>query len=160
MRLTTFSDYSLRVLMYLGVHGERLATIGEVAKAYGVSENHLVKVVHHLAQRGYIETIRGKGGGMRLARQPERINVGEVVRGTEENLALVECFDKATSNCRIESACLLKGALGRAVGAFFGVLDEYTLDDLLVTKPKLSKMLMLSHARQSRALTLAGTARR
>ena len=146
MRLTTFSDYSLRVLMYLGVHGERLATVGEIALAYGISENHLVKVVHHLAQHRYIETTRGKGGGMRLARPPAKINVGEVVRGTEENLTLVECFDKATSHCRIEPACVLKGVLGRAVDAFFATLERYTLADLLVTKPRLTKMLVLSDA--------------
>jgi len=156
MRLTTFSDYSLRVLMYLGVHGERLATIGEVARAYGISENHLVKVVHHLAQRGYVETSRGKGGGMRLARPPEDINVGEVVRGTEESLTLVECFDRATSNCRIEPACVLKGILGRAVEAFFAALDDYTLADLLVTRPKLAKMLVLSDARPGRGLAHLG----
>jgi Rrf2 family transcriptional regulator, nitric oxide-sensitive transcriptional repressor len=149
MRLTTFSDYSLRVLMYLGVHGERLATIGEIATAYGVSENHLMKVVHHLAQHGYIETTRGKGGGMRLARPPDKINVGEVVRGTEENLVLVECFDRA-SDCRIEPACVLKGVLGRAVAAFFAALDRYTLADLLVTKPRLARMLILSDARPRR----------
>jgi Rrf2 family nitric oxide-sensitive transcriptional repressor len=150
MRLTTFSDYSLRVLMYLGVHGERIATIGEIARAYGVSENHLMKVVHHLAQHGYVETTRGKGGGMRLARPPEKINVGEVIRGTEENLALVECFDKASSDCRIEPACVLKGVLGRAVDAFFVALERYTLADLLVTKPKLAKLLVLSDARVRR----------
>lgn len=150
MRLTTFSDYSLRVLMYLGVHGERLATIGEVARAYGVSENHLVKVVHHLAQHGYIQTTRGKGGGMRLARPPEKINVGEVVRGTEENLTLVECFDRATSDCRIEPACVLKGILSRAIDAFFAALERYTLADLLVTKPRLAKMLVLPDARRRR----------
>jgi Rrf2 family transcriptional regulator, nitric oxide-sensitive transcriptional repressor len=159
MRLTTFSDYSLRVLMYLGVHGERLATIREVARAYGVSENHLVKVVHHLAQHGYIETTRGKGGGMRLARPPEKINVGEVVRGTEENLTLVECFDKATSNCRIEPACVLKGILSRALDAFFAALERYTLADLLVTKPKLTKMLVLSDARLRRVSTYTGLSR-
>jgi Rrf2 family nitric oxide-sensitive transcriptional repressor len=150
MRLTTFSDYSLRVLMYLGVHGECLATIGEIARAYGVSENHMMKVVHHLAQHGYIETTRGKGGGMRLARPPEKINVGEVIRGTEENLALVECFDKANSDCRIEPACVLKGVLRRAVDAFFVALERYTLADLLVTKPKLTKLLVLSDARVRR----------
>ena len=159
MRLTTFSDYSLRVLMYLGVHGERLATIGEVARAYGVSENHLVKVVHHLAQHGYVETTRGKGGGMRLAQPPEKINVGEVVRGTEGNVTLVECFDRATSDCRIEPACVLKGMLSRAVDAFFAALERYTLADLLVTKPRLTKLLVVSDARLRRGRTRTGGSR-
>ena len=159
MRLTTFSDYSLRVLMYLGVHRGRLATIGEVARAYGVSENHLVKVVHHLARHGYIETSRGKGGGMRLARAPERINVGEVVRGTEESLVIVECFDAATSNCRIGSACLLKGILARAIDAFFVTLDDYTLADLLVTGPRLAAMLVLPAVHQRRTAARTGKAR-
>jgi Rrf2 family transcriptional regulator, nitric oxide-sensitive transcriptional repressor len=156
MRLTTFSDYSLRVLMYLGVHGERLATVGEIALAYGISENHLVKVVHHLAQHGYIKTTRGKGGGMRLARPPEKINVGEVVRGTEEDLVLVECFDRATSDCRIEPACVLKGVLRRAIDAFFATLERCTLADLLVTRPKLARILVLSDARLRRARTHPG----
>lgn len=151
MRLTTFSDYSLRVLMYLGVHDGRLATAGEIAATYGISENHLVKVVHHLARRGYIETTRGKGGGMRLARPPQKINVGEVVRGTEDSLTLVECFDQANSDCRIEPACVLKGILGRALNAFFTVLDRHTLADLLVPKGKLARMLVPSDARLRRA---------
>jgi len=151
MRLTTFSDYSLRVLMYLGTHGERLATIGEIAGAYRVSENHLMKVVHHLAQHGYIETTRGKGGGMRLARPPEKINVGEVVRGTEDSLTIVECFDKVNSDCRIEPACVLKGIMSRALDAFFTVLYRHTLADLLVPKPKLARMLVLPDARLRRA---------
>lgn len=142
MRLTAFSDYSLRALMYLGIHGDRLATIGELADAYGISENHLVKVVHHLAQHGYIETIRGRGGGMRLARPPGDINVGEVVRATEDSLALVECFDGSTSQCRIEPACRLKGMLGRALDAFFATLDGYTLADLLVPGPRLAALLV------------------
>jgi len=160
MRLTTFSDYSLRVLMYLGVHGERLATIGEIARAYGVSENHLVKVVHHLARRGYVETTRGKGGGMRLARPPRNINVGEVLRETEESLALVECFDRARSHCRIESACALKGVLARGLAAFFAALDDCTLADLLVTRPRLVRMLVLSDARPGRGLARPGHSRR
>ncbi|MCC7079041.1 MAG: Rrf2 family transcriptional regulator [Burkholderiales bacterium] len=143
MRLTAFSDYSLRVLIYLGIRGERLATIGEVASAYGISQNHLVKVVHHLARCGYIETLRGKGGGMRLARAPEKINVGEVVRGTEESLTLVECFDAAHSDCRIDPACALKPVLRRAFNAFFAVLDGCTLADLLAAKPKLARVLVL-----------------
>lgn len=151
MRLTTFSDYSLRVLMYLGVHDGQLATVGEIAAAYGVSENHLVKVVHHLAQQGYVETTRGKGGGMRLAQAPGRINLGRVLRGTEDNLALVECFDAAASECRIESVCVLKGILGRALDAFFAVLDRHTLADLIGTKSKLARILVLPDARLRRA---------
>lgn len=132
--------------MYLGAHVDRISTVGEIALAYGISENHLVKVVHHLAKHGYIETTRGKGGGMRLARPPEKINVGEVMRGTEERLKLVECFDASVSSCRIESACALKGILGRAVETFFAALEPYTLADLLVKRPKLAKILVLPAA--------------
>jgi Rrf2 family nitric oxide-sensitive transcriptional repressor len=116
MRLTTFSDYTLRVLMYLGVRRDELVTIGEIAAAYGISENHLMKVVHFLARQGYVETVRGKGGGLRLAMAPEDIGVGEVVRGTEESLALVECFDAEQSQCNIAPACLLKGVFKKASG--------------------------------------------
>jgi len=151
MRLTVFSDYSLRVLMYLGAHHDRLATVGEIAAAYGVSDNHLVKVVHHLSQQGYLETTRGKGGGMRLAQSPERINIGRVLRRTEDNLALVECFDKAASKCRIEPACILKGMLARALDAFFAELDRHTLADLLSTKSRLARILVLPQARARRA---------
>jgi Rrf2 family nitric oxide-sensitive transcriptional repressor len=141
MRLTTFSDYGLRVLMYLGVHRERLATIGEIARAYGISENHLMKVVHHLAQHGYIETIRGKGGGMRLARAPGEINIGAVVRQSEDSLTFVECFDRETSDCRIAPACSLKHALAEALESFFATLDRYTLADLLGSRSRLAKLL-------------------
>lgn len=150
MRLTTFSDYGLRVLIYLGVHRGRLATIGEIARVYGVSENHLMKVVHHLARHGYVETVRGKGGGLRLARAPADINVGKVVRESEDNLAFVECFDRATSDCRIASACLLKKALGEALDAFFASLERYTLDDLVGNRPRLAKLLPLLEARPPR----------
>ncbi|HMA32116.1 MAG TPA: Rrf2 family transcriptional regulator [Casimicrobiaceae bacterium] len=141
MRLTTFSDYSLRVLMYLGTHEDRLATIGEIAQAYDISENHLMKVVHYLAQTGYVETTRGRGGGMRLARPPRDINLGKVVRGTEDRSHLVECFDPLTSGCRIAPGCTLKGLLGQALEAFFHVLDGHTLADLLVTRPRLVQLL-------------------
>ena len=122
-------------------------TIGEVAAAYGVSENHLVKVVHYLAQQGYIETVRGKGGGMRLGLAPEKINLGELVRGTEDNSKLVECFDRDNSECRIEAACVLRGVLGRALEAFFSSLDAYTLADLIAPKPRLAKMLTFAQRR-------------
>lgn len=153
MRLTTFTDYGLRVLVYLGTHPARLATIAGIAQAYGVSENHLMKVVHHLAQHGYIETIRGKGGGMRLARAPADINIGDVVRQSEDDLAFVECFDKATSDCRIAPACRLKGVLGEALEAFYAALDRYTLADLIANRASLAKLvpLVLPHRAAARA---------
>lgn len=141
MRLTTFSDYTLRVLMYLGIRRGDLVTIAEIAAAYGISENHLMKVVHFLAQHGYVETVRGRGGGLRLAMAPEDIGVGEVVRGAEETLALVECFDAEQSQCNIAPACLLKGAFKKAAEAFFAELDRHTLADLLRPAPRLARIL-------------------
>ena len=139
MRLTIFTDYTLRVLIYLGAHRdeERLATIGDIAAAYGISENHLMKVVHHLAKQGYVETTRGKGGGMRLAHAPERINLGEIVRVAEEDLAIVECFGGGNPSCPIEPVCALRGVLARAMRGFFEVLDGQTLADLLRPQAKL-----------------------
>lgn len=142
MRLTTFSDYSLRVLMYLGVHADRLATIGEIAAAYGISENHLMKVAHALALRGYLETTRGKGGGVMLARPPHEINVGEIVRAIEGDTSLVECFEPANFDCRIGQVCVLRRVLREAQNAFFGALDRYTLTDLVKPKPRLAKILI------------------
>lgn len=139
MRLTTFSDYAFRVLIYLGSTPEGLATIADIAAAYGISENHLMKVVHHLARLGCVETVRGKGGGMRLAKPPEEINVGEVLRATEDGFALVDCMEEGESDCRIARACALKGALGEAVAAFLRVLDGYTLADL--ARPPVAKVL-------------------
>lgn len=132
MRLTTFSDYALRVLIYLGAAPGQLATIDEIAAAYGVSANHLMKVVHQLGRLGYLETVRGKGGGMRLARAPADIVVGEVIRATEEGFDLVECFGEGEPNCVIARSCALKGALGEALAAFLNVLNGYTLADLIV----------------------------
>lgn len=134
MRLSSFSDYSLRVLMYLGVQPGRLVTIAEIAGAYGISGNHLMKVVHQLGRLGYLETVRGKGGGMRLGKAPAEIRLGEVIRQTEVDWALVECFSTGAS-CPIQSACGLPPILDEALAAMFAVLDQYTLADLL-HKPK------------------------
>jgi Rrf2 family nitric oxide-sensitive transcriptional repressor len=134
MRLTQHSDYSLRVLMYLGARPQRLATIQEIAAAYGVSENHLMKVVHRLAQNGFVETVRGRGGGLRLKGPPEEIRIGTVVRSVEEDFRLVACFGSGNA-CRITEVCRLKRALSQALGAFLESLDTWTLADL-VQKPK------------------------
>jgi Rrf2 family nitric oxide-sensitive transcriptional repressor len=156
MRLTTFSDFSLRVLIYLGTAQGRLVTINQIATAYGVSANHLMKVVHHLARRGYIETVRGKGGGMRLARSPQAINVGAVVRATEDNFALVDCFEHgAGPDCRIERVCALKHALAQALEAFLATLDRYTLADLLGPMRPLTRILIPPASARSPRATLS-----
>lgn len=134
MRLTTHSDYSLRVLMYLGARPDRLATIEEIARAYGISENHLMKVVHRLAQHGFVETVRGRGGGLRLKGEAASIRLGAVVRAVEEDFRLVECFG-SDDLCRITDVCRLKRVLNQALGAFLSSLDGWTLADL-VAKPK------------------------
>ncbi|HEY3327786.1 MAG TPA: Rrf2 family transcriptional regulator [Novimethylophilus sp.] len=143
MHLTAFSDYSMRVLIYLALQRGQLATIAEIARAYGISENHLMKVVHHLAQRGYVETVRGKGGGLRLVRDPDSVNIGVLVRDTEGNASLLECLD-AESSCCIQPACRLVGILREAQAALFAVLDKYTLADLLHKKEMpLTRILMV-----------------
>lgn len=134
MRLTVLSDYSLRVLMYLGARPGQLATIQEIAQAYGISENHLMKVVHGLAQQGFVETVRGRGGGMRLGRPADKITVGAVLRAVEDDFALVECLG-TNDTCRITRVCRLKRVLQQALGAYFQVLDNWTLADL-VARPK------------------------
>lgn len=137
MRITRYTDYALRVLMYLSLQQDRLSSIREIAEVYGISESHLMKVVQALAQFGYVIALRGRGGGLKLARSPSEINLGEVVRSTEEDLALVECFLE-NSNCRIAGACRLEHALRKALEAFFTVLGDYTLADLV--RPKSSAL--------------------
>ena len=134
MRLTVFSDYTLRVLMYLALDRTRLATIPEIAAAYGISENHLMKVVHQLARRGLVESVRGNGGGIRLARAPETIRLGDVVRTSEGDAPIVECLSGDVHGCRIASPCRLKGILVDAFDALYESLDQHTLADL-VAKP-------------------------
>jgi Rrf2 family nitric oxide-sensitive transcriptional repressor len=141
MRLTGFTDFALRVLMYVGAKGEALSTVEEIAEAYGISRHHLTKVVHRLGQLGYLETVRGKRGGIRLARDPGEINLGAVVRQTEDDLALVPCLPGGGPPCRIAPACVLKGMIGEALSAFLAVFDRHTLADLLAPRRKLIRLL-------------------
>nr|WP_298249505.1 Rrf2 family transcriptional regulator [uncultured Halomonas sp.] len=130
MHLTRFTDYSLRVLLYLAIKGERRSTITEIAERFQVSRNHLMKVVQDLSHHGYITSIRGKHGGLLLRREPNTIVLGELIRRTERDLTLVECFGDS-NECVITSACRLKHVLAEALEAFMAVLDDYTLEDLL-----------------------------
>ena len=145
MRLTTFSDYTLRTLIYLALRPERLCTIEEIAVAYGISANHLTKVVHEAAKAGEVATARGQGGGLRLARAPEDINIGAVLRRTEPDFALAPCFG-ANAVCRIQPGCLLQGALSEALAAFLAVMDQKTLADLVRPRRKLARLLQLQNA--------------
>lgn len=130
MRLTLHTDYALRVLIYLASTPEETVSIPAIASAYGISQNHLVKVAQSLKAAGYVETIRGHTGGLRLARDPEKITVGAVVRVTEPDLALVDCLHDDSSECPIDGACGLKSAVVRARSAFLEVLDQVTVSSL------------------------------
>lgn len=140
MHLTLYTDFALRTLMYLAVV-ERPATVGEIADSYGISKNHLVKVAHHLGQLGYLDTARGKGGGIALARNPAGINVGRVVRAVEPHFNLVECFHPGSTSCPLTPACALQRVLADANRAFLQVLDRYTLADLVQNRGELAKLL-------------------
>ena len=140
MQLTLFSDYSLRVLLYLSTHHERRVPLPEISAAYGISQHHLVKVVQRLVEEGLIESVRGRGGGLRLAREPRDINIAAVVRSTEPNLTLVECFDARSNTCPIDAACGLKTALVRAQNAFFAELQQYTLAAFSARGPALVQL--------------------
>ena len=151
MRLTVFSDYNLRLLIYLGARPDGLSTIADIAAAYDISKNHLMKVAQQLGAQGYIETVRGKGGGLRLKRPPSEISIGVLLRRTESDTALVECFDEAAARCRIEPACVMRGALRRAQEAFFKTLDRYTLADLLRPRAQLAPILFRRAGARGRA---------
>jgi Rrf2 family nitric oxide-sensitive transcriptional repressor len=134
MRLTVMTDYALRVLMYAAATPDRLVTIDEITRAYGVSRNHLTKVVQELARHGFIETTRGRGGGIRLGKPAANISIGDVVRAMEDGFGLVECF-RAGDACRITPVCRLRGVLDEALHAFLEALDRRSLADL-VARPK------------------------
>src|SRR5262245_28745781 len=145
MRLTVYTDYSLRLLMYLALKDDGLATIEEVAESYRISKNHLMKVAHQLGVAGYVETVRGRRGGLRLAKPAEAIGLGEVVRRCEPDMAIVTCFEPVNAYCPILPHCVLRKALKQARAAFGEVLDDYTLDDLV--KPRAALQSMLARAK-------------
>lgn len=136
MELSRFTDYSLRTLIYAGLNPQRTITVPEVAAAYGISENHLVKVAHKLGKLGFLETKRGRSGGFQLARDPAAINLGEVVRATE-SLALVECLGADGGSCPIVRACILKAVISEARDAFLATFDRYTLAEMLRPRARL-----------------------
>jgi Rrf2 family nitric oxide-sensitive transcriptional repressor len=144
MKLTTFTDYSLRVLIFLAADPSRRATIAEVARAFDISENHLTKVVHFLGKEGWLVNVRGKGGGMNLAQPAEKIGIGRVVRATEGAPQPAECFGAHPERCRILRACRLKGVLKQAADAFYEVLDRYTLADLVKRREMLARILLVA----------------
>ncbi len=144
MELSQFTDYSLRALIYAGSKQGTLCTVPQVAVAFDVSQNHLVKVVNNLAKLEYVRTQRGRNGGFELARKPEAINIGELVRATE-SLHLVECFDEIRNSCPIQSACILKRVLYEAQTAFLHVLDKYSLADFISSKPLISQLNIVAN---------------
>lgn len=141
MQLTQFSDYAMRTVLYLGCRPEKLVSVEEISRAYGISRHHLVRVVQSLTELGIVTSQRGRGGGMRLAKAPSEINVGWLIRQTEPHFNLVECLDLASNTCPIAPACGLMGAIQRAQQAFLAVLDEYTLDQFVKRKADLLPLL-------------------
>jgi len=141
MRLTRYTDYAMRVLLYLGTHPDKVCSIAEIARTYGVSQNHLMKVVNDLANAGFVTSLRGRSGGLRLGRPAGQINIGEVVRHTEEGFDLVDC-----ASCFIAPACGLNGALAEALGAFMAVLDGYSLADLIAKRAGIAQLFDMRDA--------------
>lgn len=150
MRLTDYTDYSLRTLMYLGLNRDRLVTIQDIADVYDISKNHLMKVVHQLGLAGLVETVRGRNGGLRLKMEPEDINLGAVVRGTEPDFTMVECFDRKSNACILAQNCELQGVLRQATSAYLKVLDDVTLAHLLKNSNSLRKMTKIQLVPMSR----------
>ncbi|WP_447927797.1 MULTISPECIES: Rrf2 family transcriptional regulator [unclassified Vreelandella] len=143
MQLTQFTDYSIRVLIYLAVKGEERATISEIAETFEISRNHLMKVVQALSQKNYVTAMRGKNGGLWLARDPKTIKMGELVREMEHDMGLVECFQRGNT-CVITPSCQLRSVLGEALAAFLAVLDRYTLSDVLDNRhPELAGLMRI-----------------
>ena len=150
MRLTSHTDYALRMLIYMAARPDGLCTVNDVAEAYGLSRNHLVKVAQTLRDIGFVETTRGRAGGIRLAKTPEAIGIGALVRATEEEFSLAECMQEGGRACAISPACRLKGMLHEALGAFLSVLDKYTLADIVRDRTSLGPLLGIDLAAAER----------
>jgi len=133
MRLTDYTDYTLRVLMFCAVHTDRPISIAEIAEGHGISKNHLMKIVNDLARQGVLQTKRGRGGGLRLLKPASDIRIGEVVRNTETDFHMVECFDNARNSCNLTAHCQLKKVIGNATDAYLAELDKVTLADITQT---------------------------
>lgn len=146
MRLTFHTDYALRMLVYLAVNQNRPSRVADVAQSYGISRNHLLKVALRLGRLGYVTTLRGRAGGIALARRPEDINLGEVVRQMEDDFSLVECMRHEGGACVISPACRLKGVVRKALEAFMSVFDDYTLADIAGNRAALAQLLSLDGA--------------
>jgi Rrf2 family nitric oxide-sensitive transcriptional repressor len=143
MRLTLHTDYALRVLIHVAVADGKLITIRDIAESFDISKLHLMKVVNDLSRKGYLDTVRGRGGGIRLRRLPRDINIGQVVRETEDKLDVIGCLGRGGGYCRIERVCVLRGVLRDAIQAFLAVLDGYTLAHLIKPHSALSSLLLL-----------------
>src|SRR5262249_49045203 len=141
MRLTLYTDYALRVLIQAGLNEGKLTTIKDIARSFGISKPHLMKVVNDLSQKGYLETVRGRKGGIRLMREPQDINIGQVVRDTEDQLDVIGCLGRR-GYCPIQRICVLRGVLSDATEAFLAVLDTYTLADLLKPQKEVLSLIL------------------
>jgi Rrf2 family transcriptional regulator, nitric oxide-sensitive transcriptional repressor len=141
MRLTLHTDFALRVLIQVAINDDRLTTISDIAAGFGISKNHLMKVVNDLGRRGYLETVRGRKGGIRLTREPSEINIGEIIRETENGVSVLGCLER-NGYCRIEQVCVLRRALREATAAFLAALGRYTLADLIKPRRALSALLV------------------
>jgi Rrf2 family nitric oxide-sensitive transcriptional repressor len=151
VRLTLYTDYALRLLMYLALKQDGLATVAEIAQRYDISRNHLMKVAYELGAAGFVETVRGRRGGLRLAQAPQSIRIGDVVRRTEPDMALVSCFVPIDGPCVLKRCCVLRGALEHATATFLETLDGYSLADLVRPRGRLGALLAIAPAQQKGA---------
>ncbi|PWJ85870.1 BadM/Rrf2 family transcriptional regulator [Pseudaminobacter salicylatoxidans] len=151
MRLTRQTNYAIRILMYCATNNDRLSRIPEIAQAYTVSELFLFKILQPLVEAGFVETVRGRHGGVRLGKAADKITLFDVVRVTEENFAMAECFENDATECPLVDSCGLNAALREALNAFFTVLAKHTIDDLVKARPNMRTLLGIDELQERRA---------